>query len=114
MELARLLEDRLLMRRLLSQQGGVVVPATLAFTYKPPGLLRGGDASPGLRLVELSGKEGQETLVKEEVGDFLHSEALGDALQVTSPCPHGGSVQIPAGGNQHILTKSYWGAVPSS
>nr|XP_020022708.1 carnosine synthase 1 isoform X3 [Castor canadensis] len=81
-ELARLLEDRLLMRRLLSQQGGVVVPATLAFTYKPPGLLRGGDASPGLRLVELSGKEGQETLVKEEVGDFLHSEALGDALQV--------------------------------
>ncbi|XP_015358534.1 carnosine synthase 1 [Marmota marmota marmota] len=81
-ELARLLEDRLLMRRLLSQQGGVAVPATLAFTYKPPGLLRGGDASPGLRLVELSGKEGQETLVKEEVEAFLHSEALGDALQV--------------------------------
>ncbi|XP_046301033.1 carnosine synthase 1 isoform X1 [Marmota monax] len=81
-ELARLLEDRLLMRRLLSQQGGVAVPATLAFTYKPTGLLRGGDASPGLRLVELSGKEGQETLVKEEVEAFLHSEALGDALQV--------------------------------
>ncbi|KAM6160356.1 carnosine synthase 1 isoform 2-T2 [Erethizon dorsatum] len=81
-ELARLLEDRLLMRRLLSQQGRVAVPATLAFTYKPLGLLRGGDASPGLRLVELSGKEGQETLVKEEVGAFLHSEALGDAVQV--------------------------------
>ncbi|KFO28339.1 Carnosine synthase 1 [Fukomys damarensis] len=81
-ELARLLEDRLLMRQLLSQQGQVAIPATLAFTYKPPGLLRGGDASPGLRLVELSGKEGQETLVKEEVGAFLHSEALGDALQV--------------------------------
>ncbi|XP_005384390.1 PREDICTED: carnosine synthase 1 isoform X2 [Chinchilla lanigera] len=81
-ELARLLEDRLLMRRLLSQQGRVAVPATLAFTYKPPGLLQGGDASPGLRLVELSGKEGQETLVKEEVGAFLHSEALGDAVQV--------------------------------
>ncbi|KAM4846201.1 LOW QUALITY PROTEIN: carnosine synthase 1 [Thomomys bottae] len=81
-ELARLLEDRLLMRRLLSQQGGVAVPATLAFTYKPPGLLRGGDASPGLHLVELSGKEGQETLVKEEVGAFLHSEALGSASQV--------------------------------
>ncbi|XP_045873616.1 carnosine synthase 1 isoform X2 [Meles meles] len=82
-ELARLLEDRLLTRRLLAQQGGVAVPATLAFTYKPPALLRGGEASPGLRLVELSGKEGQETLVKEEVGAFLHSGALGDALQVT-------------------------------
>ncbi|GAB1301993.1 Carnosine synthase 1 [Apodemus speciosus] len=80
-ELARLLEDRLLMRWLLSQQGGVAVPATLAFTYRPPGLLRGG-ASPGLRLVELSGKEGQETLVKEEVEAFVHSEALGDASQV--------------------------------
>ncbi|XP_023566534.1 carnosine synthase 1 isoform X4 [Octodon degus] len=81
-ELARLLEDRLLMRQLLSQQGCVAVPATLAFTYKPPGLLRGGDSSPGLRLVELSGKEGQETLVKEEIGAFLQSEALGDAVQV--------------------------------
>ncbi|KAM5225138.1 carnosine synthase 1 isoform 4-T6 [Hipposideros larvatus] len=81
-ELARLLEDRLLTRRLLARQGGVAVPATLAFTYKPPALLQGGDASPGLRLVELSGKEGQETLVKDEVGAFLHSEALGDALQV--------------------------------
>uniref|UniRef100_A0A2K5JH88 ATP-grasp domain-containing protein n=1 Tax=Colobus angolensis palliatus TaxID=336983 RepID=A0A2K5JH88_COLAP len=81
-ELARLLEDRLLTRQLLAQQGGVAVPATLAFTYKPPGLLRGGDSSPGLRLVELSGKEGQETLVKEEVEAFLRSEALGDVLQV--------------------------------
>ncbi|KAF6332653.1 carnosine synthase 1 [Rhinolophus ferrumequinum] len=81
-ELARLLEDRLLTRRLLAQQGGVAVPATLAFTYKLPALLQGRDASPGLRLVELSGKEGQETLVKDEVGAFLHSEALGDALQV--------------------------------
>ncbi|KAM5319805.1 carnosine synthase 1 [Glossophaga mutica] len=81
-ELARLLEDRLLTRQLLAQQGGVAVPATLAFTYKPPTLLRGGDASPGLRLVELSGKEGQETLVKEEVGAFLRSAVLGDALQV--------------------------------
>lgn len=88
-ELARLLEDRLLTRQLLAQQGGVAVPATLAFTYKPPALLRGGDASPGLRLVELSGKEGQETLVKEEVGAFLQSEALGDALQVTGSCPQG-------------------------
>lgn len=38
-------------------------------------------------MVELNGKEGQETLVKEEVGAFLHSEALGDALQVTNSCP---------------------------
>ncbi|XP_049748602.1 carnosine synthase 1 isoform X2 [Elephas maximus indicus] len=81
-EMARLLEDRLLTRGLLSRQGGVAVPATLAFTYKPLGLLWGGEASPGLRLVELSGKEGQEVLVKEEVEAFLHSEALGDTLQV--------------------------------
>ncbi|XP_036909273.1 carnosine synthase 1 isoform X3 [Sturnira hondurensis] len=81
-ELARLLEDRLLTRQLLAQQGGVAVPATLAFTYKPPTLLQGGNASPGLRLVELSGKEGQETLVKEEVGAFLCSAVLGDTLQV--------------------------------
>ncbi|XP_053417438.1 carnosine synthase 1 isoform X4 [Nycticebus coucang] len=81
-ELARLLEDRLLTRQLLAQQGSVAVPATLAFIYKPLGLLQEGDTSPGLRLVELSGKEGQETLVKEEVGAFLHSEALGDILQV--------------------------------
>ncbi|XP_076971660.1 carnosine synthase 1 [Tamandua tetradactyla] len=81
-ELARLLEDRLLTRRLLAQQGGVAVPATLAFTYKPPPLLRGEEASPGLRLVELSGKEGQEALVTEEVGAFLCSEGLGDTLQV--------------------------------
>ncbi|XP_007518722.2 carnosine synthase 1 isoform X2 [Erinaceus europaeus] len=81
-ELARLLEDRLLARRLLAQQGCVPVPATLAFTYKPLGLLQGGEASPGLRLVELSGKEGQEALVREEVRAFLCSEALGDALQV--------------------------------
>ncbi|KAK1335617.1 hypothetical protein QTO34_003409 [Cnephaeus nilssonii] len=81
-ELARLLEDRLLTRLLLAQRGGVAVPATLAFAYKPPALLRGGAGGPGLRLVELSGREGQETLVKEEVGAFLHSEALGDALQV--------------------------------
>lgn len=85
-ELARLLEDRLLARRLLAQQGCVPVPATLAFTYKPLGLLQGGEASPGLRLVELSGKEGQEALVREEVGAFLRSEALGDALQVTDYC----------------------------
>ncbi|XP_037373366.1 carnosine synthase 1 [Talpa occidentalis] len=81
-ELAQLLEDRLLTRQLLAKQGGVAVPATLAFIYKPPALLQGGDASPALRVVQLNGKEGQETLVKEEVRVFLHSQALGDALQV--------------------------------
>uniref|UniRef100_A0A8D1UWK0 Carnosine synthase 1 n=1 Tax=Sus scrofa TaxID=9823 RepID=A0A8D1UWK0_PIG len=97
-ELARLLEDRLLTRRLLAQQGDVAVPATLAFTYKPPALLREGDASPGLRLVELNGKEGQEALVKEEVGNFLHSEALGDALQVRATwAGHGWSLAQPPG-----------------
>lgn len=110
-ELARLLEDRLLTRHLLAQKGGVAVPATLAFTYKPPTLLQGGDASPGLRLVELSGKEGQEALVKEEVGAFLHSEALGDALQVTGSAPR--SVQMPAGWDPWMVTKSCWEATPN-
>lgn len=94
-ELAQLLEDRLLMRCLLAQQGDVAVPATLAFTYKPPALLRGGDASPGLRLVELSGKEGQGALVNEEVGAFLRSEALGDTQQVTSSRSPYGCPAVP-------------------
>lgn len=102
-ELARLLEDRLLTRQLLAQQGGVAVPATLAFTYKPPGLLRGGDSSPGLRLVELSGKEGQETLVREEVEAFLRSEALGDVLQVTVSCPPRGLYRCQQDGTQARL-----------
>lgn len=108
-ELARLLEDRLLTRHLLAQRGGVAVPATLAFAYKPPALLRGGGGSPGLRLVELSGTEGQETLVKEEVGAFLHSEALGEALQVTGSHPPGlcGCHKMgPTDGHQ-ILRGSY-------
>lgn len=86
-ELARLLEDRLLARHLLAQRG-VAVPATLAFARRPPALLRGG-AGPGLRLVQLSRTEGQEALVKAEVGAFLHSEALGDARQVMGSGPGG-------------------------
>ncbi|XP_012580576.1 PREDICTED: carnosine synthase 1 [Condylura cristata] len=81
-ELARLLEDRLLTRQLLATQGSVAVPATLAFTYKPPALLQGGGASPALRVVRLSGRQGQEALVTEEVRVFLRSQVLGDALQV--------------------------------
>nr|KAF6281605.1 carnosine synthase 1 [Pipistrellus kuhlii] len=80
-ELARLLEDRLLARQLLAQRG-VAVPATLAFACQPPALLRAGAVGPGLRLVQLSRREGQEALVKAEVRAFLHSEALGDARQV--------------------------------
>ncbi|XP_032138560.1 carnosine synthase 1 isoform X3 [Sapajus apella] len=111
-ELARLLEDRLLTRQLLAQQGGVAVPVTLAFTYKPLGLLRGGDASPGLRLVELSGKEGQETLVKEEVETFLRSEALGDVLQGRAGRSggHGAGTAREAGGGGECLSG---GCVPT-
>ncbi|XP_078197671.1 carnosine synthase 1 isoform X7 [Callithrix jacchus] len=111
-ELARLLEDRLLTRQLLAQQGCVAVPATLAFTYKPLGLLLGGDASPGLRLVELSGKEGQEMLVKEEVETFLHSEALGDVLQGRAGYSggHGAGTAGEAGGGGECLSG---GCVPT-
>nr|KAF6281606.1 carnosine synthase 1 [Pipistrellus kuhlii] len=93
-ELARLLEDRLLARQLLAQRG-VAVPATLAFACQPPALLRAGAVGPGLRLVQLSRREGQEALVKAEVRAFLHSEALGDARQVTAPAT--GWHQVPLG-----------------
>ncbi|XP_056657190.1 carnosine synthase 1 isoform X1 [Monodelphis domestica] len=81
-ELARLLEDRLLTRQLLAQGGKVAVPATLALTYKPPQQLRGQASTQNLRRVELSGKEGQEGLVEEEVETFLQLGTLGDAHQV--------------------------------
>ncbi|XP_074087046.1 carnosine synthase 1 [Macrotis lagotis] len=81
-ELAHLLEDRLLTRVLLAQGNKVAVPTTLALTYKPPQQLRGQAWTQDLRLVELSDKEGQEGLVKEEVETFLHLEALGNARQV--------------------------------
>ncbi|XP_027711983.1 carnosine synthase 1 [Vombatus ursinus] len=81
-ELVRLLENRLLTRQLLAQGDKVVVPTTLALTYKPPQQLRGQAWTQSLRQVELSDKEGQEGLVEEEVEAFLRLGALGDAHQV--------------------------------
>ncbi|XP_028916839.1 carnosine synthase 1 isoform X1 [Ornithorhynchus anatinus] len=81
-ELARLLEDRLLTRLLLARGGGLTVPPTLAFAYKPSAPLQAPAGVPGLRVVELSGKEGQEGRVREEVEAFLQSGALGAACQV--------------------------------
>ncbi|KAM8969841.1 LOW QUALITY PROTEIN: carnosine synthase 1 [Sarcophilus harrisii] len=81
-ELARLLEDRLLVRQLLAQSDKVAVPATLALTYKPPPQLRGCVRAQSLWRVELSDKEGQWALVEEEVETFLRLGALGEARQV--------------------------------
>ncbi|XP_031797319.1 LOW QUALITY PROTEIN: carnosine synthase 1 [Sarcophilus harrisii] len=81
-ELARLLEDRLLVRQLLAQSDKVAVPATLALTYKPPPQLRGQVRAQSLWRVELSDKEGQWALVEEEVETFLRLGALGEARQV--------------------------------
>ncbi|KAM9148562.1 carnosine synthase 1 [Pangshura tecta] len=58
-ELARLLEDKLLTRQLLDQRAQVGVPPTLAFTFKRLRPLRDVTTERSVRMVELSGKEGQ-------------------------------------------------------
>ncbi|XP_006034238.1 carnosine synthase 1 [Alligator sinensis] len=81
-ELARLLEDKLLTRQLLDARAQVGVPPTLAFTFQRPQLLQGLAAQRSLHVVELSGKEGQENLVQEEVGAFLQGGAMEPYSQV--------------------------------
>ncbi|XP_075784639.1 carnosine synthase 1-like isoform X2 [Pelodiscus sinensis] len=75
-ELARLLEDKLLTRQLLDQRARVGVPPTLAFTFKRPRPLRDVTDERSVRMVELSGKEGQENLIQEEIEGFLQGRAM--------------------------------------
>ncbi|XP_067388083.1 carnosine synthase 1 isoform X2 [Emydura macquarii macquarii] len=81
-ELARLLEDKLLTRQLLDQRAQVGVPPTLAFTFKRLHPLREVTAERSVRMVELSGKEGQETLIQEEIDAFLQGRAMEPYSQV--------------------------------
>ncbi|CAM4573415.1 carnosine synthase 1 isoform X2 [Caretta caretta] len=81
-ELARLLEDKLLTRQLLDQRAQVGVPPTLAFTFKRLRPLRDVTAEHAVRMVELSGKEGQENLIQEEIEAFLKGNAMEPYSQV--------------------------------
>nr|XP_034981652.1 carnosine synthase 1 [Zootoca vivipara]XP_034981663.1 carnosine synthase 1 [Zootoca vivipara] len=81
-ELARLLEDKLLTRQLMDQQACVAVPPTLAFTFKRPVPLRSVTEEQRVRMVELSGREGQDNLLQEEIAAFLQSGAMESYGQV--------------------------------
>nr|XP_033775886.1 carnosine synthase 1 isoform X2 [Geotrypetes seraphini] len=81
-ELTRLLEDKLLTRLLLDQHG-LGVPATLALTYKklmPPLCTTAGESI--VKIVELSKKEGQENLIQEEISQFLQCSLMAYTNQV--------------------------------
>lgn len=84
-ELARLLEDKLLTRQLMDQQAGVAVPPTLAFTFKRPLPLRSVTEEQRVRMVELSGREGQDNLLQEEITAFLQGGALEPYCKVRRP-----------------------------
>uniref|UniRef100_A0A8D2LSR6 Carnosine synthase 1 n=1 Tax=Varanus komodoensis TaxID=61221 RepID=A0A8D2LSR6_VARKO len=81
-ELARLLEDKLLTRQLMDQQAHVAVPPTLAFTFKRPLPLRSVTEEQRVRMVELSGREGQDNLLQEEIAAFLQSSTMEPYNQV--------------------------------
>uniref|UniRef100_A0A8D0GW70 Carnosine synthase 1 n=1 Tax=Sphenodon punctatus TaxID=8508 RepID=A0A8D0GW70_SPHPU len=81
-ELSRLLEDKLLTRQLLDQQARVGVPPTLAFTFKRLLLLHGVTDQQRVRMVELSGREGQDNLLQEEITAFLQGNAMEPYTQV--------------------------------
>ncbi|XP_078508033.1 carnosine synthase 1-like [Lissotriton helveticus] len=81
--LSQLLHNKLVTRLLLDNVG-VVVPPTLAFTYK-----QAHTASSHVFTVEVSQKEGEENLLQEEIQNFLQSQGMHSVRQVaveaTSP-----------------------------
>ncbi|XP_078502639.1 carnosine synthase 1-like [Lissotriton helveticus] len=74
--LSQLLHNKLVTRLLLDNVG-VVVPPTLAFTYK-----QAHAASSHVFTVEVSKKEGEETLLQEKIQNFLQSQDMHSAQQV--------------------------------
>ncbi|XP_054027660.1 carnosine synthase 1 isoform X1 [Dryobates pubescens] len=80
--LSRRLEDPLLTRWLLAARANLPVPPTLAFVLGSRGDLPAELVAPGVRLVRLEDPQGQESLVKEEVGTFLGSTAMEPYSQV--------------------------------
>ncbi|XP_078508053.1 carnosine synthase 1-like isoform X2 [Lissotriton helveticus] len=74
--LSQLLHNKLVTRLLLDNVG-VVVPPTLAFTYK-----QAHAASSHVFTVEVSKKEGEETLLQEKIQNFLQSQDMHSVQQV--------------------------------
>ncbi|OXB65399.1 UNVERIFIED_CONTAM: hypothetical protein H355_016212, partial [Colinus virginianus] len=74
--LAHRLEDPLLSRWLLSARAGLPVPPTLAFITGPWEALPEEPTSPAMRLVRLQDPQGQESLVRDEVGAFLGGSTM--------------------------------------
>ncbi|XP_066853974.1 carnosine synthase 1 [Anser cygnoides] len=80
--LAQWLEDPVATRRVLAARAGLLVPPTLAFVLGTEGALPEDPAPPGVRLVRLEDPQGQESLVREEVGAFLGGTAMKPYSQV--------------------------------
>ncbi|XP_064019486.1 carnosine synthase 1 isoform X2 [Pogoniulus pusillus] len=76
------LEDPLVTRWVLAARANLPVPPTLAFVLKSRGDLPTELVASGVRLVRLEDPQGQESLVKEEVGTFLGSTAMEPYSQV--------------------------------
>ncbi|XP_069485063.1 carnosine synthase 1 isoform X2 [Ambystoma mexicanum] len=74
--LAHILEDTLRMRLVLDRSG-VLVPPTLAFTYRRTHM-----ASGHVRTVMISKKDGEENLLQEATQNFLQSQGMDTIRQV--------------------------------
>ncbi|POI24059.1 hypothetical protein CIB84_012192, partial [Bambusicola thoracicus] len=74
--LTRWLEDPLLSRWLLSTRAGLPVPPTLAFITGLREPLPEEPEPPGVHLVRLQDPQGQESLVRDEVGAFLEGSSM--------------------------------------
>lgn len=101
------LEDPLVTRWVLAARANLPVPPTLAFVLKSRGDLPTEPVAPGVRLVRLEDPQGQESLVKEEVGTFLGSTAVEPYSQVGT-VGHGGHGRAPMGHDRGVR-KSMWG-----
>lgn len=80
--LTRWLEDPLLSRWLLSARAGLPVPPTLAFITGLWETLPEEPEPPGVHLVRLQDPQGQESLVRDEVGAFLEGSSMQPYDQV--------------------------------
>ncbi|NXA73898.1 CRNS1 synthase, partial [Thryothorus ludovicianus] len=80
--LAHRLEDTLVARWVLAARANLPVPPTLAFVLGARGDLPAEPVAPGVRLVRLEDPQGQQSLVREEVGAFLGGTAMEPYSQV--------------------------------
>ncbi|NXJ86968.1 CRNS1 synthase, partial [Trogon melanurus] len=97
--LVRRLEDPLVTRWVLAARANLPVPPTLAFILGTRGDLPAEPETPGVRLVRLEDPQGQEDLVREEVGAFLG----GTAMEPYSQVGRGGTHEREWGGGHTLL-----------